>query len=63
MYRLRTYQHHRTGYLAAVEGAGFVIRAVHDIPIADIPAEVNHAGLIERPGEMNFCIVVDAEKP
>jgi ubiquinone/menaquinone biosynthesis C-methylase UbiE len=61
-YLLTNYQHTREVYLAAVEQAGFVLREVRDLPVAEIPADKAHPLWQREYGSLNYCLLIHAEK-
>lgn len=62
-YQLPNEHHTRTDYLEAIEGAGFELVEVQDLPTREATKERFTDGYWRRLADTNFCLVVLARKP
>jgi malonyl-CoA O-methyltransferase len=65
LYLLPNMPYSRADYLQAVEGAGFALLDVQDVPVRDIPPDymVSYESLVEKHGDESFCLIILAQKP
>ncbi len=62
-YQLPNERHTRADYLEAIEGAGFELVEVQDLPTREATRERFTDGYWQRLADTNFCLIVQARKP
>ncbi len=64
VYLLPNAPHTRADYIEAIEGAGFKVLEVRDIPIRAVPRGIFafHDEVVRKHGDTSLCLIVRAEK-
>lgn len=61
LYRLPNIPHTRDDYLSSLQAAGYRIRQVHDLRVADVPEGHFTPEMVAKNGQKGLCLIVLAE--
>ena len=61
-YGLPNVSRSRAEYLEILDSIGFTLLNVIDVPVRDVPAGILREAVIESTGDVNFCLIILAQK-